>query len=129
MLPCPFCASDNCHVMEKPGHPRLWVECLDCGSSGPDVFSWDGAEESWNIRGCDCMSEQFENHTEIDEVTLRPEINCGERQLGRWTIVAHHERNGRKYKAYEFPAVDDDLIGDILKSLFASGARSTDATQ
>lgn len=58
MLPCPFCGSDNCHVMEKPGTPRLWVECLDCGSSGPDVHSWEGAEQAWNGRDWQGMTKQ-----------------------------------------------------------------------
>lgn len=36
--------------MEKPGHPRLWVECLTCGASGADVTEWDAAESAWNTR-------------------------------------------------------------------------------
>lgn len=59
MLPCPFCGSDNCHVMEKPGNPRLWVECVDCGSSGPDVITWNGAEQSWNQRDWNGMTKQY----------------------------------------------------------------------
>ena len=49
-LPCPFCGFSNAAVMEKPGHSRLWVECLTCGASGPDVEDWNVAVSTWNSR-------------------------------------------------------------------------------
>jgi Lar family restriction alleviation protein len=57
MLPCPFCGSTDIEahcsgnntgdVLEKP----MWLDCSNCGASGPDNYSkFKDATEGWNNR-------------------------------------------------------------------------------
>lgn len=48
-LPCPFCESRKLTTIG--GGDRQWVECLDCGASGPITSKGEmEAERLWHTR-------------------------------------------------------------------------------
>ena len=48
LKPCPFCGSNEVHVVEAG--PGNWVSCLDCDSDGPVVGTIEKAVAAWNTR-------------------------------------------------------------------------------
>lgn len=49
LKPCPFCGSEN--VRDSCDCGYFWVECVDCGCSGPRSFeNYEWAIEKWNRR-------------------------------------------------------------------------------
>lgn len=49
LLPCPFCGSDDI-AFTSNGHESEFVECMECGSSGPAASGFQATSEAWNRR-------------------------------------------------------------------------------
>ena len=59
LLPCPFCGSFLLEVVSN-GHDSEFVECQDCGASGPADVDYSAASEAWNRRAAASIGQQME---------------------------------------------------------------------
>jgi len=50
--PCPFCGSVGNYSIGGDGDGPFYVDCLECGSTGPTRASVDSAVCAWNDRQC-----------------------------------------------------------------------------
>ena len=46
MTKCPYCSSDNLGIINIMGE-SFAVGCKDCGTTGPQSYTEEGARESW----------------------------------------------------------------------------------
>ena len=66
LKPCPFCGGEAEHSVGKTGDGRPWhyVECIECGASGPT-----GAYADHNIDVVRFRASQWNTRTTLAELT------------------------------------------------------------
>lgn len=48
--PCPFCGCDDPRWAADPEEEEVWLECDECGASGPKGPTHEEAADLWNQR-------------------------------------------------------------------------------
>jgi len=48
--PCPFCGNDDPQWSADDAETVLWLECDECGATGPTAQTHEEAADLWNQR-------------------------------------------------------------------------------
>lgn len=77
LLPCPFCGSTNLYDTGN-GVGREFIECCDCGASGPSSDHGNDAEDHWNRRAvpqasAHAIEDDFQHFLSYSNLSFEPE--------------------------------------------------------
>ncbi|MDX7992309.1 restriction alleviation protein, Lar family [Xenorhabdus sp. psl] len=50
LKPCPFCNSDHTEMFAYAEDSWFFVQCTDCGATGPEDHDHNSAIQAWNQR-------------------------------------------------------------------------------